>query len=205
MLNYRNKKFSLKNYKSIKMKKISILLLALGTTVLFSCKDNSKNAEPEVVTVDNSADSKEVYAVADIKAEFKDEKVASIFKQYIQVSNTLINTDEVKTANESAKLIAVIEEMGMQVEDNIMKSLVSMAENEDIEVQRKHFEHVNEWMEKTLQGSLESGAIYKQYCPMAFNNRGAYWLSTSKDVLNPYFGDKMLKCGRVDSEIVAAK
>jgi len=187
------------------MKKISILLLALGTTVLFSCKDNAKNAEPEVVTVDNSADSKEVYAVADIKAEFNDEKIASVFKQYIQVTNTLINTDEAKTANESAKLIAVIEEMGMQVDDSIMKSLVTMAENEDIEVQRKHFEHVNDWMEKTLQGTIASGAIYKQYCPMAFNNKGAYWLSTSKDVLNPYFGDKMLRCGRVDSEIVATK
>ncbi|HLV92758.1 MAG TPA: DUF3347 domain-containing protein [Aequorivita sp.] len=187
------------------MKKISILLLALGTTVLFSCKDNAKNAEPEVVTVDNSADSKEVYAVSDIKAEFNDEKIASVFKQYIQVTNTLINTDEAKTANESAKLIAVIEEMGMQVDDSIMKSLVTMAENEDIEVQRKHFEHVNDWMEKTLQGTIASGAIYKQYCPMAFNNKGAYWLSTSKDVLNPYFGDKMLRCGRVDSEIVATK
>lgn len=187
------------------MKKISILLLALGTTVLFSCKDNSKNAEPEVVTVDNSADSKEVYAVADIKAEFNDDKIEAIFKQYIQVTNALINTDDAKTANESAKLVAVIEEMGMQVDDAVMKSIVTMSENQDIKQQREQFEHVNQWMEKTLQGTIESGAIYKQYCPMAFNNRGAYWLSTSKDVLNPYFGDKMLKCGRVDSEIVAAK
>jgi hypothetical protein len=36
---------------------------------------------------------------------------------------------------------------------------------------------------------------------MAFNNKGAYWISSSKDILNPYFGDKMLKCGRVDSEV----
>ena len=32
---------------------------------------------------------------------------------------------------------------------------------------------------------------------MAFNNTGAYWLSNSKEIYNPYFGDMMLNCGRV--------
>ena len=52
-----------------------------------------------------------------------------------------------------------------------------------------------------MKDALQSGTIYKQYCPMAFNNEGAYWLSESKDIMNPYFGDRMLKCGRVDAEI----
>ena len=39
--------------------------------------------------------------------------------------------------------------------------------------------------------------MYKQFCPMAFNDQGGYWLSNSKEVRNPYFGDKMLKCGMV--------
>jgi hypothetical protein len=36
---------------------------------------------------------------------------------------------------------------------------------------------------------------------MAFGNTGAHWLSNTKEIQNPYFGDKMLKCGRVDAEI----
>jgi hypothetical protein len=36
---------------------------------------------------------------------------------------------------------------------------------------------------------------------MAFNNTGAYWLSSDKQVQNPYFGDKMMRCGRVDNAI----
>lgn len=184
------------------MKKISILLLALGSVAFFSCKD-SKNAEPEVVTVDNSADSGKTYAVADLKAEFNDPKVESLFKQYLQVENALINTDQANAANDSAKLQALIEEFGMQVDDEIQKAIVTMAESDDIAFQREQFETVSKWMEKTLHGALKSGTIYKQYCPMAFDNTGAFWLSTSKDVLNPYFGDKMLKCGRVDAEIVS--
>jgi hypothetical protein len=30
---------------------------------------------------------------------------------------------------------------------------------------------------------------------MAFNKKGAYWLSESKVIRNPYFGEKMLDCG----------
>lgn len=37
--------------------------------------------------------------------------------------------------------------------------------------------------------------VYKIFCPMAFNNKGAAWLQGSPSVANPYFGAKMYKCG----------
>ena len=43
--------------------------------------------------------------------------------------------------------------------------------------------------------------LYKQYCPMAFNDQGAYWLSKEEEVFNPYFGDLMLHCGYVQETI----
>jgi Cu(I)/Ag(I) efflux system membrane fusion protein len=36
---------------------------------------------------------------------------------------------------------------------------------------------------------------------MANNNNGAIWLSTEKDIKNPYYGDDMLTCGSVIEEI----
>jgi Cu(I)/Ag(I) efflux system membrane fusion protein len=30
---------------------------------------------------------------------------------------------------------------------------------------------------------------------MAFEGKGAYWLSENKDIRNPYFGKKMIDCG----------
>jgi Cu(I)/Ag(I) efflux system membrane fusion protein len=35
------------------------------------------------------------------------------------------------------------------------------------------------------------------FCPMAFNNQGAFWLQTGDAVRNPYFGSSMLTCGEV--------
>ena len=39
--------------------------------------------------------------------------------------------------------------------------------------------------------------IHLTFCPMAFNNKGTYWLQTRDVVNNPYFGAKMLKCGTI--------
>jgi Cu(I)/Ag(I) efflux system membrane fusion protein len=50
-------------------------------------------------------------------------------------------------------------------------------------------------------GHPDSDAYFVTFCPMAFNNRGAYWLQNTKAITNPYFGHKMLKCGKVTDEI----
>jgi len=44
----------------------------------------------------------------------------------------------------------------------------------------------------------EQGTYYVQHCPMAFNDEGGDWLSAEADIKNPYFGDRMLKCGLVE-------
>ena len=47
----------------------------------------------------------------------------------------------------------------------------------------------------------EKSGVYIQYCPMAFNDKGADWLSYDSYIRNPYFGDLMLKCGLVTDSI----
>ena len=49
-------------------------------------------------------------------------------------------------------------------------------------------------------GHESSDSYYEIFCPMAFDNSGASWLSKEKDVNNPYFGASMLKCGEVKRE-----
>tara|TARA_R110000868_G_scaffold1211_4_gene9384 strand:+ start:4350 stop:4865 length:516 start_codon:yes stop_codon:yes gene_type:complete len=39
--------------------------------------------------------------------------------------------------------------------------------------------------------------IYVQSCPMANNGEGAKWLSASKTIQNPYYGQSMQGCGEV--------
>lgn len=48
---------------------------------------------------------------------------------------------------------------------------------------------------------LPSGKAYIQYCPMANQNAGGFWISREEQIQNPYFGAAMLMCGNVEETI----
>ncbi len=45
--------------------------------------------------------------------------------------------------------------------------------------------------------------LFRTYCPMAFENKGAYWLQARRQIDNPYFGAVMLRCGEVRAALGA--
>ena len=66
------------------------------------------------------------------------------------------------------------------------------------ERKRIHFDMMSNTLYALLKDAgLKNVTIYHQYCPMAFNDQGAYWLSKYPEIENPYFGDKMLECGEI--------
>jgi Cu(I)/Ag(I) efflux system membrane fusion protein len=66
----------------------------------------------------------------------------------------------------------------------------------DVEEQRKHFECLSDHLIEAVQRyGVNSDKVYRAYCPMAFDDKGAYWLSEFEDIKNPYFGASMLRCG----------
>lgn len=46
-------------------------------------------------------------------------------------------------------------------------------------------------------GHKDGSPHFLIFCPMAFDNTGAYWLQDHDKVTNPYFGASMLRCGSV--------
>ncbi|MEL6943487.1 MAG: DUF3347 domain-containing protein, partial [Bacteroidota bacterium] len=86
--------------------------------------------------------------------------------------------------------------------DAIKSHAENIANAQAIEVQRKQFEFVSIAIinSVTAFGTSEK-AFYVQHCPMAFDNEGADWLATEEGIRNPYFGDKMMKCGIVKEVI----
>ena len=48
---------------------------------------------------------------------------------------------------------------------------------------------------------IKNAGIYHEHCPMALNEKGAYWLSDESEIKNPYFGKKMLECGDVEDSL----
>ena len=75
-----------------------------------------------------------------------------------------------------------------------------------IEAKRKEFEMITDALWSLTRTVKYAGKkIYYQYCPMAFDNKGAYWMSSAREIQNPYFGDKMLTCGSLEDSIDYSK
>ena len=67
---------------------------------------------------------------------------------------------------------------------------------------RLNFVFLSTVMVKSVKAlGYDSQKLYVDYCPMANNNKGAYWLSQIKEIQNPYLGQKMPTCGEVKKEL----
>ncbi len=54
---------------------------------------------------------------------------------------------------------------------------------------RSYFSHISEMVYCTIKSlGLKQGNLFAIFCPMAFDGKGAYWISNSKTIQNPYLG-----------------
>ncbi len=71
-----------------------------------------------------------------------------------------------------------------------------------LDEKRKAFEVLGEQLYLLIDiVQYDAEVVYHQYCPMAFNDKGATWLSNSSDIRNPYLPKTMLHCGEVKDSI----
>jgi hypothetical protein len=72
----------------------------------------------------------------------------------------------------------------------------------DIKEQRNTFLILSKDIIALLKGAkFKSAPIYVDFCPMADDNKGGYWLSLNKAIENPYFPEHMKECGQVKEQI----
>ncbi len=138
------------------------------------------------------------------------EQITGFARSYFEVKNALVNDDPETASKTASKMNEALARTDMTLldgpaHDHWMMLLKPMQEagkmiaaTTDIEEQRIHFNTLsNHIIEMTESFGLEIDRVYRQFCPMAFDDEGAYWLSESDEILNPYFGDMMLRCGEV--------
>jgi membrane fusion protein, copper/silver efflux system len=137
-------------------------------------------------------------------------QITDVAYAYFEVKNALVNDNPEAAAKASGKVIAALKLTDMALLEGkahehwmillkpLNESSQMIASTVDIEEQREQFNVLSEHIiEMTESFGLEIDRAYKQFCPMAFDDKGAFWLSESEEILNPYFGDMMLRCGEV--------
>ena len=142
----------------------------------------------------------------------------SVVKSYLQVKDAL-GQSSFKQAAKSAqqlkkslaavdsKLLAKMKQKEWQKRAALLRqNTEKIAKTPDLKTQRAAFSELSKQIGILAKeyGPL-SVTLYRQYCPMAFNKKGGKWLSDSKEILNPYLGADMPKCGQVIETIRAGK
>jgi hypothetical protein len=84
----------------------------------------------------------------------------------------------------------------------ISSELQGLVGEKELEAKRKSFQMVGDQLYDLIRTvQYDRAVVYHQYCPMAFNDQGANWLSNSAEIRNPYIPKKMPDCGEVKDSI----
>lgn len=128
---------------------------------------------------------------------------------YYGVKDALVATDGNKAKTQATALVSALGKVNAaklsaadkKALSTAKTNALSISKTADVDVQRDQFETLSTSMIALAKATKPATKAYVQYCPMAANGKGASWISDKKEVRNPYYGDKMLKCGSVKEEI----
>jgi Cu(I)/Ag(I) efflux system membrane fusion protein len=131
-----------------------------------------------------------------------------VFDQYIVLKDAFVRSDVMKVKQAAQKVQQELANVDMKlltgdahvqwmdISGNIDKQIKLIVSSDKIEEQRIVFSGFSDKFYKAIKTfGLMGKTVYYQFCPMDFDKKGAYWLSESKTIRNPYFGDKMMDCG----------
>lgn len=129
---------------------------------------------------------------------------------YIELKDAFVATDASQAMGKATALKDLYEKVDMAIVkgdahlywmdqlNSLTAHTQNIIESEDVEYQRKQFGFISDALINAISAfGTEGNALYVQHCPMAFSNEGADWIATEEQIQNPYFGDKMMKCGIV--------
>lgn len=161
----------------------SAIVLSISLTSCGNSQDSSKLETTEQNTIDKKSQN-------------------VLLENYLKIKNALVQTDGSTASKAASELVASIGANPDELFQKIRFDAQHIADTENPDHQRDHFntlsDNIYQWVKDTETNEQK---LYRQYCPMAFDNRGAYWLSAEKEINNPYFGNKMLRCGSVKEEL----
>ena len=158
-----------------------------------------------------NADSVSELRVVDAKAAAS---IKEIVGSYLDLKNALVNDKTIEAAKAGTALEGAFKKFDKKnltvsqrkiyqdLEDDATEHGEHIGANAgNIEHQREHFDMLSKDIYDLVNAFGSGGLLYKDFCPMYNNKKGAIWLSEKKEIKNPYYGKKMLTCGSVKEEI----
>lgn len=136
-------------------------------------------------------------------------QLTDVISDYLSVRDALIDSDEAAARSHLQTLQTTLDDVDMALLDSephdawmedltALESHLSHVEHaENLDGIRAEFNTISLVLAYSIQRFGIDGVAYRQYCPMAFGDDGAYWISDEEEIRNPYLPENMLGCGEV--------
>ena len=180
------------------MSKTSLFAAFIAVFLLSNCDDS--NSKQKVLSAPVLKASKKTITTATLPSDV-------VMAQYILLKNAFVN-DAVSKAKEQLQSFDLMVNSQLAVEGselqkqtllNGIAELIKAMRSQAFEEQRETFIKLTQVMIQWNEAYPGQEKLYMQYCPMY--KGGHYWLSMEEQVLNPYYGSKMLRCGVVEKTL----
>ena len=169
----------------------------------FSCNDNKSS---KVTTMDNTM-MKSGETATNISQSASAKQVVA---DYMTIKEALVATNKDDAAKAGVAMGAALNSFDMSKytapQQKELKDIITDAKEHaehitmsEIEHQREHFKALTKDVTDMIAITGADAKVYQMSCPMY--DGGSNWLSSSKEVRNPYYGDKMIDCGKMETEL----
>ena len=117
-----------------------------------------------------------------------DDRPAGVVRAYLQAQDALAHDRFEEAA-------AALSALAGHAPDDLRPLAESAAQAADLAGARLAFRDLSA---KLIESPLPEG-LDVAFCPMAFSNEGGRWIQTEGEIMNPYYGAAMLRCGVFES------
>jgi len=190
--------------------------------VLVSCNQKNKQEETtntpmmeneSTMDMENSTMTMDKNTEKSKSDQSSNASINEVVANYLKLKNALVNDNCKEAAISGNALVATIGKVDMKsISKEQMKDYMDIADDakehaehigsngSDIAHQREHFVMLSKDMNDLISTFGTNQKLYQDFCPMADDNKGAIWISETKEIKNPYFGSQMATCGSIKKE-----
>lgn len=188
--------------------------IAIIAASFMACNNNNKAKETEISPIDTI----QTNIPATKAEERKPVSIDEIVSSYLLVKDALVDDNGKEAAAAGTKVSGAIgnvdtasltigqKKLYNDLADDIKEHAGHIGANSGkIAHQREHFDMLSNDIYDLVKEFGTEQTLYKAYCPMYNDDKGASWITEVKEIKNPYFGKKMLTCGSIKETIKPGK
>ncbi|HYM93353.1 MAG TPA: DUF3347 domain-containing protein [Chitinophagaceae bacterium] len=201
------------------MKNIIFGITVTLMIALMACNSNTttSNTEKSGPQKDSNAAMTQMdqSSITNTRSAIKSVAIKHIIVAYLQLKNAFANDNSGDAATAGKSLLAAITNFDTKIlsaeQAKIFNDIADDAKEHsehigansgNIKHQREHFVMLSKDIADFTKTFGNGGqTLYKDFCPMANDGKGAIWISEIKKIKNPYLGKAMPTCGTVKEEI----